>query len=455
MSERRFALVDCNNFYASCERVFDPRLVGMPVIVLSNNDGCVVARSAEAKALGIKMGEPFFQIEPFCKRNGVRVFSSNYTLYGDMSRRVMRVLENWAPAMEVYSIDEAFLDVSHFSEDQLHAELTALRSRAHTWTGIPVSIGVGRTKTLAKIANDIAKGGSGVAILTADCETDALTALPVGDVWGIGRRLSAALEPLGITTAGQLRDADTRQLRERFNVVVERTVMELRGTSCLSLEDITSARKTLMVSRSFGDKVTTLADLEAAVSTHAARAAEKLRAGGQVAEHIEVFMHTSPFDKTTKPYSARAVSALVHATADTRLIASAALALTSRLFKPGYRYAKAGILMLGLSEAEKATPTLFAGTDDRHSCALMAALDRLNGDYGRGTVRFATTKVGQAWRMRVDRRSRSYTTRWDQLPIASDGSPLTRLIVHNPLATTEVAAPGCARFYRFGGKREQ
>ena len=418
MCERRFALVDCNNFYASCERVFDPRLVGVPVIVLSNNDGCVVARSAEAKALGIKMGVPFFQIEPFCKRNGVRVFSSNYTLYGDMSRRVMRVLASWAPAMEIYSIDEAFLDVSHFSESQLYAELTALRSRVHMWTGIPVSIGVGRTKTLAKIANDVAKRGSDVTILTVDRETDALTALPVGDVWGIGRRLTAALEPLGITTAGQLRNTDTRKLRDRFNVVVERTVMELRGTSCLSLEDITPARKTLMVSRSFGDKVTTLADLEAAVSTHAARAAEKLRAGGQVAEHIELFMHTSPFDKSTKPYTARAVTALAHATADTRLITGTALSLTRRVFKPGHRYAKAGILMLGLSEAEKATPTLFAGTDDRHRCALMAAMDRLNADYGRGTVRFATTKMGKAWRMRVDRRSQSYTTHWHQLPLA-------------------------------------
>lgn len=419
MSERRFALVDCNNFYASCERVFDPRLVGVPVIVLSNNDGCVVARSAEAKKLGIKMGVPFFQIEPFCKRNGVRVFSSNYTLYGDMSRRVMRVLAEWAPAMEVYSIDEAFLDVSHFREDQLQQELTLLRARVHMWTGIPVSIGVGRTKTLAKIANDMAKRGTGVAVLAEAQETQAMTDLPVGDVWGIGQRLTAALEPLGITTAAKLRNADTRQLRERFNVVVERTVMELRGTSCLSLEDITSARKTLMVSRSFGDKVTTLADLEAAVSTHAARAAEKLRAGRQVAEHIEVFMHTSPFDKTTKPYTARAAIALEHATADTRLIASAALSLTGRLFKPGHRYAKAGILMLGLSKAEKATPTLFAGTDDRRSRALMSALDRLNADYGRGVVRFASTKMGKAWRMRIDRRSRSYTTRWNELPVGT------------------------------------
>jgi len=416
MSERRFALVDCNNFYASCERVFDPKLIGVPVVVLSNNDGCVIARSAEAKALGIKMGAPFFQIEPFCKRNRVRVFSSNYTLYGDMSRRVMRVLAEWAPAMEVYSIDEAFLDVSHFDEDQLQQELTSLRARVHTWTGIPVSIGVGRSKTLAKIANDIAKRGTGVAVLAKPQESHAIADLPVGDVWGIGRRLTAALEPLGITTAAQLRDADTRQLRERFNVVVERTVMELRGTSCLSLEDITPARKTLMVSRSFGDKVTTLVDLEAAVSTHAARAAEKLRAGRQVAEHIEVFMHTGPFDKTTKPYTARATIALEHATADTRLIASAALNLTSRLFKPGHRYAKAGILMLGLSEAEKAAPTLFASTDDRRSRALMSALDRLNADYGRGAIRFASTKMGKAWRMRVDRRSRLYTTRWDELP---------------------------------------
>ncbi len=428
MSERRYALIDCNNFYASCERVFDPRLLGVPVIVLSNNDGCVVARSAEAKALGIKMGVPFFQIEPFCKRNSVRVFSSNYTLYGDMSRRVMRVLASWAPAMEVYSIDEAFLDVSHFEEDQLQHELTSLRARVHMWTGIPVSIGVGRTKTLAKIANDIAKKGAGVAVLTQAQEPHAMTDLPVGDVWGIGRRLTAALEPLDIATASQLRDADTRQLRERFNVVVERTVMELRGVDCMTLTDVTPARKTLMVSRSFGDKVTALADLEAAVSTHSARAAEKLRAGRQIAEHLEVFMHTSPFDRTTRPYTARATVALPHATADTRLIAGTALQLARRLFKPGHRYAKAGILLVGLSDAAKATPTLFASTDDRRSRALMNALDKLNADYGRGAVRFASTKMGKAWRIRVDRRSRSYTTRWDELPVATTEPPRVRTI---------------------------
>lgn len=420
MSERRYALVDCNNFYASCERVFDPRLMGLPVIVLSNNDGCVVARSAEAKALGIKMGVPFFQIEPFCKRNGVRAFSSNYALYGDMSRRVMRVLAAWAPAMEIYSIDEAFLEVSRFREDQLLHELMSLRARVHMWTGIPVSIGVGRTKTLAKIANDIAKRSVGVAVLSADREAAAMAELPVSDVWGIGRRLTAALEPLGITTAGQLRDADTRQLRQRFNVVVERTVMELRGVDCLALADVTSARKTLMVSRSFGDKVTALADIEASVSSHAARAAEKLRAGRQIAEYLEVFMHTSPFDRTTRPYTARATIALPHATADTRMIAGTALQLARRLFKPGHRYAKSGILLLGLSEVTKAAPTLFAGTDDRRSRALMCAMDRLNADYGRGALRFATMNMGKAWRMKVDRRSRLYTTRWEELPITKD-----------------------------------
>ena len=415
MSERRFALVDCNNFYASCERVFDPRLIGVPVVVLSNNDGCVIARSAEAKALGIKMAAPFFQIERFCQRNGVRVFSSNYTLYGDMSRRVMRVLADWAPAMEVYSIDEAFLDISRIAEDRLHQELAALRTRVHMWTGIPVSIGVGRTKTLAKVANDLAKRGGGVSVMLPEDEERALQDMPVGDVWGIGRRLTAALEPLGITTAGQLRAADTRQLRQRFNVVVERTVMELRGIDCLLLEDVTPARKTPMVSRSFGDKVTLLSDIEASITTHAGRAAEKLRVGRQIAEHLEVFMHTSPFDTTTKPYTARATIAFEHATADTRLITSTALSLVRRLFKRGYRYAKSGILLLGLSEAMKATPTLFSPIDDRRSSALMAAMDLLNNNYGSGTIGFASAHTGKAWRLRMDRRSQSYTTQWEEL----------------------------------------
>lgn len=419
MSERRFALVDCNNFYASCERVFDPRLVGKPVIVLSNNDGCVVARSAEAKALGIKMAVPFFQIERMCRQKDVRVFSSNYTLYGDFSRRVMRVLSDWAPAMQVYSIDEAFLDVSHFDEDQLQHELMSLRARVHMWTGIPVSIGVGRTKTLAKLANDEAKRGSGVAILTADREATALADIPVGDVWGIGRRLTAALEPLGITTAVQLRDADTRQLRKRFNVVVERTVMELRGTSCQALEDVTPARKTLMVSRSFGEKITAYQDIEASIAAHASRAAEKLRTGRQVAEHIEVFIHTSPFDQRTQPYSARAVAALPYASADTRVIVGTALQLAKRLFRPWHRYAKSGILLMGLSEAQAATPTLFSGVDTAASKALMRAIDVLNADFGRGTIRLATARMSRSWTMKADRRSRSYTTRWEELPIAT------------------------------------
>ena len=414
-----FALVDCNNFYASCERAFNPRLAGRPVVVLSNNDGCVIARSNEAKALNIAMGAPYHEVEKLCRKERVAVFSSNYELYGDMSRRVMRVLRGWASRIEVYSIDEAFLDVTDIPFPQLESELAALRERVRKWTGIPVSIGVGRTKTLAKVVNRKAKKSTGLGLATdEEAETDLLNDLPVEDLWGIGRRLRRHLEGIDITTARQLRDADARNIRRRFNVVVERTVLELRGISCLGLEDLSPPRKSLMMSRSFGTKVTAYRELEAAVATFASRAAEKLRQGGQVAEALEVFAHTSRFDKSARPYAALRKVALRHPTADTRLIVSAALEGLADLYVPGPRYAKAGVLLLGLGSAAMASPSLFAGVDTRQDKSLMRTIDHLNHRYGRDTIQVAAAQSGRRWHMRRERKSPAFTTRWEDLPRA-------------------------------------
>ena len=340
-----------------------------------------IPHNLEAKALKIGMGVPLHQVESLCRKERVAVFSSNYELYGDMSRRVMRVLRAWAPRIEVYSIDEAFLEVSGIPFPRLEAELMALRERVRQWTGIPVSIGVGRTKTLAKAVNKMAKKETGLALLASrEAEESLLRDFPVEDLWGIGHRLRRHLSALGIMTAGQLRDTDTRLIRQRFNVVVERTVWELRGVSCLSLEDLAPARKSLMVSRSFGAKVTRLRELEAAVATHASRAAEKLRQGGQVAEALEVFAHTSPFDKSARPYTGLRTIALPHPTADSRLIVASALEGLRELFRPGPRYAKAGVMLLGLSPAATASPSLFAGVDTTENMALMRAIDHLNPD---------------------------------------------------------------------------
>jgi DNA polymerase V len=413
-----FALVDCNNFYASCERVFDPRIARRPIVVLSNNDGCVIARSAEAKALGIKMGAPFHEVRGLVAREGVAVFSSNYALYGDMSARVMNVLADWAPAIEIYSIDEAFLDVGGFAPGSLAGELAALRARVRQWIGIPVSVGVGRTKTLAKVANHIAKKSAGVAVLTHSDEDAALAGLLVGDVWGIGHRLTRHLAGMGIFTAAHLRAADPRMLRQRFSVVVERTVLELRGVPCLALEEVTPPRKNLMVSRSFGTRVTALPELEAAVATFASRAAEKLRQGGQTAAALIVFAHSSRFEKNGERYSAARTVGLPHPTSDSRHLVVAALAGLRDLYRAGPRYAKAGVMLLDLAPAAEAMPSLFAGVDTPANKQLMAALDRLNRAHGRNTVAIGASRIGKAWTMRQAHRSPAFTTRWADLPSA-------------------------------------
>jgi DNA polymerase V len=423
-----FALVDCNNFYASCERVFQPRLEGRPIVVLSNNDGCVIARSEAAKALGIPMGAPFFKIERLARRSGVAVFSSNYALYGDMSRRVMQVLGRFAPRQEIYSIDECFLDLAELPWDLTPYAIDMART-VRKWTGIPVSVGIGPTKTLAKIANRLAKkGGSPDGPVLdwsrLDDPAAALARVAVEDVWGIAGRWGQRLRRLGIEHAGSLRDADPKALRREFGVVVERIAWELRGVSCLALETVPPLRKQIMVSRSFGIRLTAKEDLRAAIASFAARAGEKLRAQGLAAGALNVFVQTSPFDGR-RPYYANAHTlAFAAPTQNTGALIRAARRGLDRIFRPGDEYQKAGVMLLDLAPAGRRQESLFAApeaADPEHSARLMEALDRINRRHGRGALRYASEAVSDDWRMRQRLKSPAYTTRWKELPEVKAG----------------------------------
>lgn len=412
------ALVDCNNFYASCERVFQPELRGRPVVVLSNNDGCVIARSNEAKALGVAMGEPWHVCRRRVNTHGVIVRSSNYTLYGDMSARVMRVLAGFAPELEVYSIDEAFLDLGGF-ERRLTAHGEELRRTVLQWTGIPVSVGIAATKTLAKAANRKAKkdpASGGVCVLLDETAIDAqLARMEPADLWGVGRRIEARLQALGITNALMLKKADARFIRESFSVVLERTVTELRGVCCIELEDAPPDRKSIMASRSFGAMVETRQQLEEAVAAYTARAAEKLRRQRLACGRLTVFVQTNRFRPQDPQYSREQAVQLPVATSDTgRLIAAAKRGLAA-LWREGYRYKKAGVMLLELTEASSVQGGLFDAPDDARATARMRAVDALNLRYGRDTVTFAATGTLRAWKLRREFASQRFSTCWDEL----------------------------------------
>jgi len=419
-----FALVDVNNFYVSCERLFEPRLEGRPVVVLSNNDGVVIARSQEAKDLGIAMGVAVHKVKDALRRERVRVYSSNYALYGDMSARVVSVLKRFTPYLEVYSIDESFLDLGGFPDPKGHGR--DIRDTVLRWTGLPVSVGVGPTKTLAKIANRTAKKDpalGGVFVMPGDGGgRDALLGnIPAGDVWGIGRRLAARLERLGIHSALDIKRADPKFIRRRFGVVVERTVLELGGIPCLSLEPAAAPQKGIMVSRGFGRRISEYRHIEAAVATYAARAAEKLRRQGLSTNKLTVSLRTSPFDPPHRRYANASGFVFPEATADTPEIIKAARRCLKGIFRPGPAYQKAGVFLDGLEDARRAQRSLFPppGADRGKSRALMKAVDRINADWGRDTVRFAVTgpnsATGRPWAMKQSSKSPCYTTRWADL----------------------------------------
>ncbi|TVM19836.1 SOS mutagenesis and repair protein UmuC [Oceanidesulfovibrio indonesiensis] len=414
-----FAMVDCNNFYVSCERVFDPSLWGAPVVVLSNNDGCVIARSNEAKTLGIAMGEPAFKRERFFRANGVRVFSSNYALYGDLSRRVMEILATFSPDLEIYSIDEAFLRIDGLPFRDALAFARTIRETVTRWSGIPVSVGVAETKTLAKIANRKAKKDTdceGAYVLPAPgVERDVLLeALDTRDIWGVGRRYATMLAKNGIHTARALRDAPDPFVRRTMTLTGLSTVLELRGKSVLALEDAPPAKKAICSSRSFGRPVTSLAELQESVSAYVSRAAEKLRAQRSVAGRLTVFVQTNPH-KDEPQYSNGRDMVLPHPTAHTPTLVRAARELAQGIYRLGYRYKKAGVLLTALEPAEgRQLPLLAAGGDG--STALMDVLDRANAKWGRGALQVAAAGLGRPWQMRQAHKSPRYTTRWDELP---------------------------------------
>ncbi|MBZ6078819.1 Y-family DNA polymerase [Microvirga puerhi] len=417
---RTLALIDGNSFYCSCERVFDPRLHTRPVIVLSNNDGCAVARTSEAKALGIKMGEPFFKIADLCKREGVMVYSSNYTLYGDMSARMNDVYRTFTPDVEIYSIDESFLDLSGFTGRDLPAMARDLRSTVRQWTGIPTCVGLGPTKTLAKLANHIAKKNpelNGICDLTMPAAREAwLPRVAVSDVWGIGSASTYKLARIGVTTAADLAALPPREARQLLSVIGERTVFELRGVSCLALELVPPQRKGCAVTRSFGAPITALEEMLEAVSAYATRAGEKLRRHGLATGHVSVFMHTSAFN-TDPRYSASTTVELPEASNDTRDLIGAAKRGARRIWKDGYRFVKAGIIMDDLIRAADAPRPLFEARDREQSVKLMGAVDSINRRFGRGAIVPGSAGIKQRWAARFERRSPRYTTRLEELPL--------------------------------------
>jgi DNA polymerase V len=421
-----FALADCNNFYASCERVFDPSLTGRPVVVLSNNDGCIISRSSEAKALGIGMGQPFFRCAEAIRRHGVAVFSSNYALYGDMSARVMATLGRFTPHLEVYSIDEAFLDLAGIAEEP-DAYAADIRRTVRRWTGLPLSVGLGPTKTLAKLANRLAKTipeYDGILNLAGRRDLDPFLArVDVGEVWGIGPRYAAMLGRHGVRTALDFSRLPADFVKKRMTVGGLHTLLELRGIPCLSLEQAPPPKKSIVSSRSFGKPVTTAADMREALAWHVTTASEKLRRQRGLAGGMLVYVQTNSFIAGEPQYAASDSAALPVPTAHAPDLLKAGLALLDRLFRPGYRYKKVGVMLLGLEAAATAQGSLLAPpeADGRRREALMDVLDRVNAKWGRETLRPAATGTLRPWRMRQGRRSPRYTTAWTELPTAKAG----------------------------------
>jgi len=420
-----FALVDCNNFYASCETLFRPDLKGRPIVVLSNNDGCVVARSKEAKALGIKMGVPAFELKRLFEDGTLLAYSSNYALYADISARVMSTLEMLAPAVEVYSIDEAFIDLTGVSHC---VDLTAFgQSVRHTIQqniGITVCVGIAPTKTLAKLANYAAKKwhkSGGVVDLTDKARQRKLMALlPVGEVWGIGSKLSARLNKLGIHTVLDLADASPAFIKQQCSVVESRIVAELNGESCLVLEQVAPTKKQIVSSRAFGERITSKDLMHEAIAEYISRACQKLRKEKQQARQLTVFIRTSPFsDRQRDPYYANSITtSLTHPSADTRDFLAVASKLLDKIWKDGYRYAKAGVMLSDFYDEGVYQVDLFEPSPPAYqSKALMTVIDTINAKTG-SKVWFASQGASQAWSMKRAMLSPQYTTKWTDLPVA-------------------------------------
>lgn len=419
MSQLVFGLVDCNSFYCSCERVFDPSLNNKPVIVLSNNDGCAVSRTDEAKALGIEMGAVYFKIKDLVRKHDVKVFSSNYTLYGDMSHRVMQILSTFVPEMEIYSIDEAFLSFTGMKNKNLNEYALEIKDTVFQYTGIPTCIGLGPTKVLAKVANKVAKKNKiktkGVFNLCdPDFKNEVLRKFPVEDIWGIGRQSAKKLYAHNIRTAFDLMKSDPEHIRKFLTVVGGRIVEELRGISCLDLELDAEDRKQIVSSRSFGKQVKDIAELKESVANHITNAAEKLRQQNLQCGYLSVFIQTNPFKNVPQYYNSTGAK-LLTATSVTPKLINEAFNLLNRIYRDGYEYKKAGVILNDLTKNTFIQQDLFGTTDSESELKFMKIIDEINRFHGKGTVKFAACGVDQFWKMLSEMKSQCYTTRWSEL----------------------------------------
>ena len=418
-SRKKIALVDCNSFYVSCERLFNPSIIKKPVIVLSSNDGCVISRSTEAKILGIKMGEPYFKVEKIVKKNDVKVFSSNYSLYGDISRRVMKTLKQFSPQIEIYSIDEAFLNLSSVKDEDLLEHGNKIRKTVLKWTGIPTSIGIATTKTLSKAANHVAKKEkSGIINLINSKQIDKLLAeIKINDVWGVGRQLTKFYIKNGISTACQLKNISNSWVKKNTNVFGSRTVMELKGVSCISLEPYQEKRKNCCVSRSFGKKVTKLEELKESITTHCLNAAEKIRADNQVAKKVTVFIRTSPFQKDKNYYAGTKDIDMPMRTNDSIALIKEVLSALKCIYKKGYRYQKTGIILSGLEDVDVYRKNLFSTiSSEEKRTELMRAIDYTNTKYGRNALSIAQAGLKKGWNIKRQHSSKIDTACFELLP---------------------------------------
>jgi len=419
-SKNKIALVDCNSFYVSCERLFNPSIIRKPAIVLSSNDGCVISRSTEAKALDIKMGEPYFKVEKIVKKNDVKVFSSNYSLYGDISRRVMKTLKQFSPRIEIYSIDEAFLDLSSIRNEDLLEYGNKIRKTVLKWTGIPTSIGIATTKTLSKAANYVAKKEkSGIIDLINSKQIDeVLSKININNVWGVGRQLTKFYIKNGIKTAHQLKNAHNGWIKKNTNVFGSRTAMELKGIPCTSLEIHQEKRKNCCVSRSFGRKVTKLEELDEAITTHCLNAAEKIRSDNQTTKRITVFIRTSPFQKDKNYYANSKDIDLPIKTNDSIELVRQALIALRYIYREGYKYQKTGIILSKLNDINIYKKDLFSSINNEEKRKkLMKAIDYTNIRYGRRALSIAKAGFKKKWNIKKQHSSKIDTACFDLLPV--------------------------------------
>ena len=418
-STKKIALVDCNSFYVSCERLFNPKIQYKPVVVLSNNDGCVISRSKEAKLLGIKMGEPYFKVKELIRKNKVYIFSSNYALYGDLSRRVMKVLKTFSPNVEIYSIDEAFIDLSFLDEEEVEKYGKEIRAKVLKWTGIPTSVGISSTKTLSKVANHIAKKEkTGVMYLYKNID-EKLKNFPISDVWGVGKQLTKFYIKNGINNAYQLKSKPNTRGKKSSNVLGSRTAIALSGISCIGLEIKEEKRKNCCVSRSFGKKVTDIQKLEEAITTYCLNAAEKIRADDQLCRRITVFIRTSPFNKNRKYYSNGQTIDLPIPTSNSIELIKNAKQVLKNIYKPNYYYQKAGIILSKLKSSDGNDVNLLTPLLEKKSKKLMNAIDYTNMKYGRHAISIANAGISKGWKMRREHSSKIDTASFDYLPKVS------------------------------------